>query len=229
MKIYASQKYVNDVKEELEQKLGSPSWNDLTDKPFGETASVSDTLTYDGTPTDTKITPSLMEGVEVYWVNESTPTIEQFKSGTATVYQGEFVEMNLDSVTQAATDNLYMVPGLCFVVNVDDYTTPEEVTGTSIYFPKKGIYITVENGVSYVPTITIPDFEFVTGVAIKPLDSKYLPLPAAAIDLSGFETEGKIVETMPDGTIKTTLVEFDADGNITKITDADGNETVLTW
>lgn len=50
-----------------------------------------------------------------------------------------------------------------------------------------------------------------------------------AIDLSGFETEGKIVETMPDGTTKTTTVEFDADGNIIKITDADGNETALVW
>ena len=49
------------------------------------------------------------------------------------------------------------------------------------------------------------------------------------IDLSALETEGKIVETFADGTIKTTTMEFDESGNPIKITDDDGNETVLTW
>ena len=49
------------------------------------------------------------------------------------------------------------------------------------------------------------------------------------IDLSALDTAGTIVETYADGTTKTTTMEFDADGNPVKITDADGNETVLTW
>ena len=50
-----------------------------------------------------------------------------------------------------------------------------------------------------------------------------------AVDLSGFETEGKIVETYSDGSNLTYNFEFDSEGNPTKITDSDGNETVLTW
>ena len=52
---------------------------------------------------------------------------------------------------------------------------------------------------------------------------------ATAVDLSGFETEGKIVETYSDGTSVEYGFEFDSEGNPTKITDSDGNETVLTW
>lgn len=52
---------------------------------------------------------------------------------------------------------------------------------------------------------------------------------AVAIDLSNFDTNGQIVETYADGTSKTTTVEFDENGNPTKITDGDGNEITLTW
>ena len=49
-----------------------------------------------------------------------------------------------------------------------------------------------------------------------------------SIDLSRMD-EGEIVETFSDGSTKTTTIEYDADGNPVKITDGDGNETVLTW
>lgn len=50
-----------------------------------------------------------------------------------------------------------------------------------------------------------------------------------AVDLSGFQSEGEIVETYTDGSSLTYNFEFDSEGNPTKITDSDGNETVLTW
>jgi hypothetical protein len=50
-----------------------------------------------------------------------------------------------------------------------------------------------------------------------------------SVDLSALETEGKIVETFTDGSTKTTTVEFNVDGNPVKMTDEDGNETILTW
>ena len=52
---------------------------------------------------------------------------------------------------------------------------------------------------------------------------------ATSIDMSAFDSEGKIVETFEDGTSKTTVIEFDEGGNPVKITDGDGNVTVLTW
>ena len=50
----------------------------------------------------------------------------------------------------------------------------------------------------------------------------------SAVDLSGYES-GTVVETYSDGSTVTYTFEFDSDGNPIKITDSDGNETVLTW
>lgn len=52
---------------------------------------------------------------------------------------------------------------------------------------------------------------------------------STSVDLSALETDGVIVETYDDGSTKTITMEFDDEGNPIKITDGDGNETVLTW
>lgn len=52
---------------------------------------------------------------------------------------------------------------------------------------------------------------------------------ASSINLSAFETEGKIVETYADGSTATTVMEFNDDGKPVKITDGNGNVTDLIW
>lgn len=52
---------------------------------------------------------------------------------------------------------------------------------------------------------------------------------ATSVDLTAFESEGVIVETYADGSTITYTMEFDESGNPTKITDSNGNVTVLTW
>lgn len=67
--------------------------------------------------------------------------------------------------------------------------------------------------------------------------SKALVSTHTEVDLSKMDAEGlieeKVTETFDDETqkvtTKTTRLEFDAEGNPIKITDNDGNETVLTW
>lgn len=54
-----------------------------------------------------------------------------------------------------------------------------------------------------------------------------VPVPTS-VNMSGYDS-GTIVETFADGTTKTTTIEFDADGNPTKITDGDGNVATYTW
>lgn len=54
-------------------------------------------------------------------------------------------------------------------------------------------------------------------------------LQSTAIDLSKFDSDGEIVETLSDGTTRTTTITFDSSGNPIKITDSNGNETVLIW
>lgn len=55
-----------------------------------------------------------------------------------------------------------------------------------------------------------------------------IPEIPSSVDFSNYEN-GTIVETYSDGSTKTYTFEFDSDGNPTKITDSNGNETVLTW
>ena len=52
---------------------------------------------------------------------------------------------------------------------------------------------------------------------------------ATVVDLSAYESDGKIVETYADGSVVTTVMEFDSNGKPTKITDSNGNVTMLTW
>lgn len=52
---------------------------------------------------------------------------------------------------------------------------------------------------------------------------------STSVDLSAFDSDGIIVETFADGSTTTTTMEFDADGNPIKITDTNGNVTILTW
>ena len=53
--------------------------------------------------------------------------------------------------------------------------------------------------------------------------------PPISIDLSNFESGGEIVEVTSNGETKTTMVEFDSNGNPTKITDGDGYSTDIIW
>ena len=55
------------------------------------------------------------------------------------------------------------------------------------------------------------------------------PKTPTEVDLSGFESEGIIVETYADGSTLTHNFEFDADGKPIKIMDSDGNEMILIW
>ena len=52
---------------------------------------------------------------------------------------------------------------------------------------------------------------------------------ATTVDLSAYESNGTIVETYSDGSTITYTMNFDDEGNPTKITDSDGNITNLTW
>ena len=93
--------------------------------------------------------------------------------------------------------------------------------------------------VSFLPNsnVAIVDlFAFKAYVTLRITDGKvYIGAtadkdsPPVSIDLSNFESEGKIVETFADGSTETTVMEFDADGKPTKITDGNGKVTVLTW
>lgn len=80
---------------------------------------------------------------------------------------------------------------------------------------------------------TISDFAAETNQRLDALEQGGGPgegkLPPTKVDLTAFESSGVIVETYADGSRITYTMEFDAEGNPTKITDSDGNVTTLTW
>lgn len=52
---------------------------------------------------------------------------------------------------------------------------------------------------------------------------------ATAVDFTAFDNDGVITETLSDGSTVTYTMEFDSNGNPTKITDSSGNVTTLSW
>lgn len=73
------------------------------------------------------------------------------------------------------------------------------------------------------------DFIDTVDIKIKAIETEAIEPEPVSIDLCNFDTTGEIVETFADGTSKTTVAEFDENGNPIKITDCDGNATTLIW
>ena len=78
------------------------------------------------------------------------------------------------------------------------------------------------------PLVYAPDVMLTDGRRLSDVDLGSGDV-AVSIDLSAFESNGTIVEKYADGSTKTSTVEFDAAGNPVKVTDSDGNVTVITW
>lgn len=232
---------------------GVSSWNDLTDKPFGENA--------DGTvkQLDNKYL-SILErksaenvllssytgmtefdnGFGVYALSPGFADAQMFLNwhgeGDAPIVGNIFVEF--DGVTYecaqqrlAALDN-GMAIGNCAPFGGAGNDEPFICT---ILHAGAYYWAIVVLGDTAPTEHTVRVYQPL-GETKYILKEEYLPdgiggavAQPASIDLSGLETNGTIVETYADGTTKTTTLEFDASGNPIKITDGDGNVTTLTW
>ena len=148
-----------------EEGNGVKSWNDLEDRPFyDEIASVGDTLTWDGSPTDVSID---LGGVFLYKVSGSTPSIDELNSGTATIHNGIADEQYpLEGTIQQLDSNL--IGSDVLFVAFEDGT---EMNG--IVFPEKGIY-SFSAGGSFVKSLQIPNYNFTQSV-VHCLQEKFLP------------------------------------------------------
>lgn len=148
---------------------GVSSWNDLTDKPFGESATGGDTLTWDGN-TDGKIgVPEL----GVYLVSNKPFSSNDVENGMkVTVY---YKSHNAEQSYELRDYEIYINPD-GFITTEGVFSVPyDNYVATDlggIVFPSTGIYV-INTGDIYVSSITIPGY---TGFpAIKKLDAKYLP------------------------------------------------------
>ena len=131
-------------------------------------------LTWDGVTNENTV--GIPEaGVYLHPVSECVPSMEQFIGATMVVDangQDKAVEVSSNMVS-AMGDSVYSVAsdtGL-FV------TTADNVEFNGLIFPKKGIYfqlLDLSDGVFYIKSLTIPNYEFTTTVVQK-IDPKYLP------------------------------------------------------
>lgn len=191
-------------------------------------------------PNITKLDPKYLENIdyETQVINKPFGTTP---SGTV-LFDGTVV---LIEAGEAVVDSVKLVEGITYTVEIDG--TVYTAVATS---PEENIiYLTLdaENDymIVYVGGMTVlvySEGEHAVKITlaedvIKKIDGKYLPestggsgLPevATSVDLSRYESDGIIEETYASGT-KTTTVEFDENGNPTKITDGNGNVTTLTW
>ena len=190
------------------------SWNDLLDRPFGEKGE----------------TPEIFNAENLEFGDSGMPGLYAWESTTSTFPLVEGVRYLIvwDTVgyyCDAVAANLGGVDGIGIgnfaIAGLGENTEEPFLIGVAVD-GSAAICYTTENAETHSVTI------YSLAPLVKTLDAKYLPSPVS-VDLSAYESEGKIVETYADGSAITTVMEFDANGNPIKITDSNGNVTVLTW
>ena len=159
------------------------SWNDLPDKPFGETAIIGDTLYWDG---NTEGLPNVMDGM-VWKVSDNVPTMNDLSNGATlglTAKHDGHTEIAYTSTTILHDEAM---PGLIVVVEVSNhpmwgaYIIDESIVGIDLggyAFPEAGVYLLRyqdEGGLAYVSSLTIPGYVNFETKTVKPVESKYLP------------------------------------------------------
>ena len=180
----------------------TPDWDKIDGRPFGESTTYGDTLTWDGN-TDGKA----IVGDMVCHISDAVPTIEDCANGVMATFadgstamgtatpMGEGLLMLADSegILCVATDNL-------------------EFNG--MVFPKKGIYV-IYDGL-YVSSLTINGYNGFERKEITPVPTEYLPEHLQfGIDRSNLETliDNKTI-TVSGGMAQVDVVAPEASENI---------------
>lgn len=155
--------------------LPAPSWNDLEDKPFGETTETTsfDTLTWDGN-TDGHYSQTY-DTTTYCKISDNLPTNEELQQGGTLSISANGEEMSVPfagddlGITQEDGSD-YTIIGENAIVNRSE-TAIEDITLTpGLYFVK----YTEDSDETYTTSLTINDYEFTeTTTVVKKLDSKF--------------------------------------------------------
>lgn len=168
-----SKHYVETVKQDLTEaekaqarrNIDVGSWNDLTDKPFGESSTGGDTLTWDGN------TNGLVSNFGLFYkVSDAIVTIDDLANGflfTSTYSDGSTREY-INPIEQITPMN-----GILFGQHVV-FVSPEgvglDLGGVTV--DEVGVYLG-RNSESYVSSVTISGY---TGFPkVERMDEKYMP------------------------------------------------------
>lgn len=144
----------------------STSWNDLKDKPFGETTVKGDTLTWDGN------TEGLVNQLDRWYkVSDSIVSMDYLANGCTFVIGGDTENIPVDLIMELVSGIITAHGFVWFVaeqgVGVD--------LGEGIIFTESGVYFTAEDA-DYVSSLTIPGYNGFETTTIKPLAEQYMPI-----------------------------------------------------
>lgn len=157
---------------------GVTSWNDLTDKPFGETTVKGDTLTWDGNTEGRVLLEDVADAMEmskICHISDEVITLEQLKNGLRyeIVYKMDtdpyILELSYEELAELQAGDTIVFEGNIFVAK--DNTTIFGFT-----FPKAGIYMCWDDEEFAQASLTIPGYTGFTTTVVKPLDEQYMPI-----------------------------------------------------
>lgn len=136
----------------------------IKNKPFGEEK--TDTLTWDGNPTDVSGWASKSLGLMAYLVSEETPTTDDLTGGSIVLKTPDGVQ-NMENIeTQVKEYSGYIIIAGAIVIVYESVLT----------FSKPGIYFITstdpEFDTGYAESMTLPNYEFTT---VKTLDETFIP------------------------------------------------------
>lgn len=155
---------------------GATSWNDLTDKPFGEEiATVNEPLniTWDGN------TDGLPFVNNFYKVSDLVLTLDQLRLCTITMSFGD--QIDLGKAPDSAffeTENLTSFTGFVVSVKADG-----AVGQGGHVFPEKGLYLLYGSMDMYVASMTSSEPIEHTKAVLTHIDKKYMPFKALLVNV----------------------------------------------
>ena len=182
--------------------VGVSSWNDLTDRPFGETTTYGDTLTWDGN------TDGLSNAMDMlYKVSDQIFTLDELNGAKIIGADGVEVTAIEDETLLALEDGLYTIGEQVWFVT----ETWAGVNLDGIIFPEAGIYFLGSES-AFVSSLTIDGYGGFVGTYVDKIDEKYLPPFIDCVNLLGGVTQ---VNGKKIGRLYKTYADLNADNPIT--------------
>lgn len=164
----------------------NPSWDNVEDKPFGETIVTKEAITWDGN------TDGLYNIMGTFFnVSNAIPTLEDVQQGGSVTLDGNEIPFTSANVMDLGalgmgSDFILIMPNNIYAAGVAlKAGATATMDGVTVAFNKTGIYFLKNPEGEYTSELTINDHTF-TETEIKTLDKKYLP-PIEASDLDMFE------------------------------------------
>lgn len=150
-----------------------------------------------------------VSGSSVQWQGDTTELFNALNKGAVTFV----LPITMDGVSMSAR---------CTMHSFTDGENMHQCVGL-FYSETDMIYIIVNVMMGAIQVLAAP-MSYAVQLVVENMFNK----TPVEVDLTAFESDGIIVETYADGSTVTTTMERNAEGKVTKITDSNGNETVLT-